>query len=88
MRVIRVEVQSDERSGMLVLMSKLEILHREGIGVVSVPDDALDGDGFMLESYRHRNPKDKTHGNPDFGRLMMQRVIQYMQHDVAQSRLA
>ena len=57
----------------------LEILNREGFGVVSVPDDALDEDGFMLETYRHRNPKDKTHGNPEFGLLMMQRVIQFLQ---------
>jgi hypothetical protein len=60
----------------------LEILNGKGIGVVSVPDVALDEDGFMLESYRHKNPKDKTHGNPEFGCLMMQRVIQYMQQSV------
>lgn len=66
----------------------LEILDREGIPVVSVPDVALDEDGFMLENYRHKNPKDKTHGNPEFGLMMMQLVIQYVQQSVAQSRLA
>jgi hypothetical protein len=66
----------------------LDILNREGIPVVSVPDAAFDEDGFMLNSYRHKNPKDKTHGNPEFGLLMMQRLIEYMQQGVAQSRLA
>ena len=57
----------------------LEILKREEISVVSVPDTSFDEDGFMLESYRHRNSKDKTHGNAEFGLLMMQRVVQFVQ---------
>ncbi len=56
-----------------------EILLREGIPVVSVPDTAFDEDGFMLEKYRHKNPKDKTHGNVDFGLLMMHQINRLMQ---------
>lgn len=57
----------------------LAILDREGIPVLPVPDTALDEDGFTLQKYRHRNPKDKTHGNADFGRLMVRQVVDFMQ---------
>lgn len=57
----------------------LAILDREAIPVIPVPDTAVDEDGFMLQMYRHRNPKDKTHGNADFGQLMMRQIIHFMQ---------
>lgn len=60
----------------------LETLNREGIPVVSVPDSMFDEDGFMLEKYRHKNPKDKTHGNAEFGLLMMRQVINNMRQSV------
>ena len=55
----------------------LEALQREGIPVIPVPNAVFDEDGFMLDRYRHRNPKDKTHGNVEFGILMMRQVIQF-----------
>lgn len=57
----------------------LEVLSREQIPVVLVPDTAFDTDGFMLEKYRHKNPDDKTHGSSEFGLLMMERVLQFVQ---------
>jgi hypothetical protein len=58
----------------------LEKLASERIPVVLVPDVAYDSDGFMLEKYRHKNPTDKTHGNMDFGRMMMLEVIRHLQN--------
>jgi hypothetical protein len=57
----------------------LELLAREDIPVIHVPDFVFDDDGFMLEAYRHDNPRDKTHGSADFGRLMMLEIVRYMQ---------
>jgi hypothetical protein len=57
----------------------LELLAREDIPVIHIPGFVFDDDGFMLEEYRNDNPKDKTHGNADFGRLMMLKVVRYMQ---------
>jgi hypothetical protein len=64
----------------------LELLAREEIPVVHVPDFVFDDDGFMLEDYRSDNPRDKTHGNAAFGRLMMLKIVQYVQElDIPQS---
>jgi hypothetical protein len=57
----------------------LALLEREAIPVILVPDSAFDENGFMLEKYRHKNPKDKTHGNADFGQLMMRRIVHFIQ---------
>lgn len=57
----------------------LESLQREEIPVIPVPNTVFDEDGFMLERYRHGNPKDKTHGNVEFGILMMQQVVRFME---------
>jgi hypothetical protein len=64
----------------------LELLAREDLPVIHIPDFVFDEDGFMLEEYRHDNPKDKTHGNAEFGRLMMLKIVRYMQDlDIPQS---
>ena len=57
----------------------MEVLAREDIPVIPLPDSVFDEEGFMLEEYRHDNPKDKTHGNAAFGRLMMLEVVRYVQ---------
>lgn len=57
----------------------LETLSREAIPVIEVPDSAIDDRGFMLEKFRHKNPRDKTHGNEDFGVVMMRQIIRHFQ---------
>lgn len=58
----------------------LELLERQNIPVIDLPNAVFDHEGFMLEAYRNENPKDKTHGNADFGRLMMLKIIEYMRN--------
>lgn len=55
----------------------LETLSREEIPAILVPDFVFDENGFMLPKYRHKNASDKTHGNVDFGAVMMRQVIQH-----------
>lgn len=57
-----------------------DLLARENIPVINVPDFVFDNDGFMLEEYRSDNPRDKTHGNARFGRLMMLKVVDYLRN--------
>jgi hypothetical protein len=58
----------------------LDILSRENIPIVAVPETTIDEDGFMLDQFRHANPRDKTHGNVDFGAVMMREVIAHLQN--------
>ena len=56
----------------------LELLGREDIPVIRLPETVFDEHGFMRDEFRHDDPKDKTHGNAAFGRLMMLEIIRHV----------
>lgn len=64
----------------------VEKFTKDNISVIFVPDSAFDKDGFMLEKYRHKNPKDRTHGSADFGKVMMREIVRFMQHFESRAR--
>ena len=49
------------------------------IGLVEIDTAWTDEDGLMLPQFRHEKPTDWHHGSQEFGRLMMERVIDFLQ---------
>lgn len=56
-----------------------QILHEKNIPIVHLPKYTYDEDGFMLESYRSERSDDKTHANGEFGRLMLEEIVDFVQ---------
>lgn len=50
-------------------------LDRIGIGILTVPAECLDDEGFMLPAFRHEKPTDGNHGNAGFGAIMLARLL-------------
>jgi len=57
----------------------IERLSAMDVGLVEIDTAWTDADGLMLPKFRHEDPKDQHHGNLAFGRLMLERVMAFLQ---------
>lgn len=54
-------------------------IERLGVGLVRIPPECLDAEGFMLAEWRSAREGDPHHANAAFGELMMRRVVGYLE---------
>jgi hypothetical protein len=47
------------------------VMERNNVYVIQVPEKCLDAEGCMLAKYPHTDPKDKHHANGAFGKIMI-----------------
>jgi len=55
-----------------LMKAELEV---RGVLVVSVPETCVNDDGLMLSEYRCERERDVSHGNKQFGAVMMKQVL-------------
>ncbi len=56
---------------------KLELKARN-IPIIALGSECYDEAGFMHEQYRHANNKDQHHGNAEYGRIMMKKILDFI----------
>lgn len=54
----------------------LKELERRKVPVVDIPPECLDDEGFMRSEFRHADPRDEHHANPEFGKLMIRGLLE------------
>lgn len=56
-----------------------EWLHSKDIPIIEVPNQCYDEEGFMHDKFRVPAENDMLHGNEEFGALMMQEALKFLQ---------
>ena len=57
-----------------------EELNKRNIPIVSVPSECVDDEGFTLDIYKHQKLGDPHHTSEAYGKLMMQKVCEYIRN--------
>lgn len=52
-------------------------LESKGVQYVMPPSETYDDDGFLLDGLAMKAPRDVHHGNADYGRLMLKKVLEF-----------
>lgn len=60
-------------------------LEGRGLPTIATPVATYDADGFTLPLYRHEQPDDHSHGNGEFGVLLMREVLAWLQQTASPS---
>lgn len=52
-------------------------LQEKGINYIKTPSKCCDSKGFLKKEFYHPHPQDETHGNKDFGGVMLSEILKF-----------